>query len=290
MRHVSELFDKYLKKRDDVKEALEGNYSDKKASSPINSGSHAKSDDINRKFDLDLCLPFKYNAFATLEAMADNLYDFFLNTYKDVQLIEVRKQRVSIGLTFVIDGDIIKMDVVPGRELSDDDYEKTRNLNLFVRAKGLSTATSTQTNIQKHIDLIKGKNAERQIIRLLKNWRIDHNPEVKSFFIELITIRAFDNNGSSLTGIWEQLKMSLEYIRDNVKTIRLTDPANSNNVVSDTISDFDKNNFSVQMKNILDRVEENPEALKIFFRLNEKFIPQKSSGNGPSIIPTKSFS
>lgn len=291
MKHVDTLVQKYLKKRDKVKEGLDQKYADKKATSAINSGSRAKCDEINTKFDLDLCQPFKYCAFETLEAMADDVYNYFMNEYEDAELIklEIRKQRVSIGLTFLIDGDKIKMDVVPGRELAEGQYATDGNLNLHVRAKLDKPATSTQTNIKKHIDHIKGRNEEREVIRLLKNWKTHHGKDVKSFFIELITIRAFENASSVPSGLWEKLKMTLEYIRDKVESIRLEDPANSNNVVSDTMNASEKKNLSDDMKRMLEQINQNAEMLRMYFPINDKFAAKKDSKKSHTELKTNSF-
>ena len=246
MAHVSDLMEKYIEKREKVKDALATKFKDEIVTRAINSGSYAKHDAINIKFDLDVCQPFKHNSFSTLEEMADAVFDFCNEEFEDDDLVKyaTRKQRVSTGLTFIIDGDEIQFDIVPGRELSEDDYSVTNRLNLFVRAKLLQSASTTQTNIQKHIDLVKGKTAERDIIRLLKVWKTNKsNIGVKSFLFELITIRAFDKCSEVPNGIWQKLEMVLEYIRDNIKTIRLEDPANSNNVVSDTMTDSEKENL-----------------------------------------------
>ncbi|HWY12131.1 MAG TPA: nucleotidyltransferase [Bacteroidia bacterium] len=291
MAHVEPLMNKYIKKRDEVKEGLDKKYSQKKVSSPINSGSYAKHDAINTKFDIDLCIPFQYDAFTTLEEMADDVFNFFSKEYKDLQLVqyEIRKQRVSIGLTFLIDGDIIKMDIVPGRELSKGDYEKTKNLNLYVRAKLDKPATTTQTNIQAHIDHIKEKNDERQIIRLLKIWKTHHNSDIKSFFVELIIIRAFeDNAGKVPSELWEKLNLALEFIRDKVTSISLKDPANSNNIVSNILSDSEKINLSLEMKRMLERIYDNEDNIKIYFPVNDKYVV-KQKGNGHSKLKTESF-
>ncbi|MDL2242455.1 hypothetical protein LJC25_01865, partial [Bacteroidales bacterium OttesenSCG-928-K03] len=262
-----------------------------KVSSAINSGSYAKHTAINTKFDIDICQPFRFDSFNSLEEMADSVYDFFLNEYDDDDLLyfNVKKQRVSTGLTFYMDGQEIKMDVVPGRELSEGDYFQTSKLNLYVRAKQNTPATYTQTNIKKHIEYISGKEQERNIIRLLKIWKNNKNKDIKSFFIELITIRAFENANQIPTSLWEQLKMVLEFIRDNIETIRLVDPANSNNVVSDTLSDIEKENLSNEMKNMLERIEENDELLRFYFTENESFAGEQKK-TGASILSTKSFS
>jgi hypothetical protein len=274
MKHVDDLMEKYKKKREEVKDALEEKFSDKKVTRAINSGSYAKHTAVNTKFDIDICQPFKYKAFDTLEEMADIVFDYFNDEYKDEDLVryKTRKQRVSTGLTFVIDGDEIQMDVVPGRELAEDDYAETNRLNLHVRPKGLDPKTSTQTNIQKHIDIIKGMDDERSIIRLLKVWKVNKNKDrVKSFFLELITIRTFEKASEIPSDIWGKLKMTMEFIRDNVETIRLEDPANSNNVVSDTMTDSEKENLANDMEMMLDRIEEDEENLKVYFPVNDEF-------------------
>jgi hypothetical protein len=274
MKHVDDLMALYIEKREVVKNALQEKFKEQIATRAINSGSYAKHDAINTKFDLDVCQPFNRNSFSTLEEMADTVFDFFQNEFEDEHLVKnkTRKQRVSTGITFVIDGNEIQMDIVPGRELLDNDYSATNRLNLHVRAKLSQPITSTQTNIQKHITLVKGKNSERSIIRLLKIWKTNKNQSrVKSFFVELITIRAFENYSEVPTGIWEQLKMTMEYIRDNVQNIRLVDPANSNNVVSDTMTEFEKLNLHFDMKQILEQIELNAENLKIYFSVNDDF-------------------
>ncbi|MEP2448683.1 MAG: nucleotidyltransferase [Balneola sp.] len=275
MKHVSNLMEKYIEKREIVKDALVEKFKDQIVTRAINSGSYAKHDAINTKFDLDVCQPFKHNAFGTLEEMADTIFDFFNEEFEDDDLVgyATRKQRVSTGITFVIDGDEIQMDIVPGRELSTDDYVETNRLNLYVRPKLLEPASTTQTNIQKHIDLVKGKNSERSIIRLLKIWKTNKNKNsIKSFFIELITIKAFEKCSEVPTGIWEQLEMVLEFIGDNVRTIRLEDPANSNNVVSDTMTDSEKINLHLDIEQMLEMIESSSDNLKSYFPVNDDFV------------------
>ena len=277
MKHVDDLMKKYIVKREELKDALKDKFGDKIVSRAINSGSYAKHTAINTKFDIDICQPFKYKGFGTLEEMAGAVSDYFNDEYEDEDIVsyKTRNQRVSTRLTFLIDGVEIQMDVVPGRELLEDDYSSTTRLNLYVRPKGLDPATSIQTNIQKHVDLIKGKGNERCIIRLLKTWKVSNNKDIKSFFLELITIRAFDMATEIPTGMWGKLQMAMEFIRDNVKTIRLEDPANTNNVVSDTITDFEKDLLARDMETMLLQINEDEESLKIYFPLNDQFISEE---------------
>lgn len=279
MANITELLDKYRSKREEIKEALIEKYSDK-IYTPFNSGSFKKHTAINIKFDLDLVAPFKRNSFDTLEKMFDDVFDFLYEKYKDEAI--VKKQKVSIGITFHPDedGDVICIDVTSGRELSKDQYTEDKYVNLFVNSTyGLIAEKSyLQTNIHAQIDHIKAKGDERKIIRLLKIWKFTNNEKYKSFLLELITIKAFDKADVS-GNLWEMLKSVMEYIRDNVTKdgFKLTDPGNSNNNIMDTLDSFGRTNLSNKMDNIVKRIEENSENIKTYFPVNEKFDKKESS-------------
>jgi hypothetical protein len=294
------LLDKHIAKRDKVIGKLQEKYGSD-LYSPFNSGSYAKNTAVNKKFDFDLISPFKKDAFNTLEKMYNDVYDFLYETYKSEAT--VRKQKVSIGLEFYADseGDSVKIDVVPGRELNQNQYKDDNKLNLYVHSQfGKITAGSEriQTNPRAQIDNVRNhaeKGSVRQIIRLVKVWKIHNGKTVKSFFIELITIKAFDQK--DITGdLWDKLKAVMEYIRDNVKTVCLPDPGNSGNDVADTMTDFDKGVLSDDMKYMIERIEENSDNIKSYFRINDKFPPEDKNDNryeekkqGPSIPPPTRF-
>jgi len=279
MSHIENLLNKYKEKRNEVKELIESEYGSN-IYSPTNSGSYAKFTAINSKFDLDIMVPFKRNSFSTLEEMFENVFEFLESKYKDVA--SVRKQKVSIGIEFFEDedGDTISVDVVPGRELSQDNYSDDKNLNLLFndQTSFLSKNSYLKTNIQAQIDHIKSRESERKVIRLLKIWKSSNAEPYKSFLLELITIKAFDNE--NITGnLWENLKTVMEYIRDNVTTesFKLIDPGNSNNNLMDTLETWDRSNLSNRMKIIIERIEENEDNIKTYFPVNEKFDKDDTS-------------
>lgn len=286
-----QFLEKHIQKKNEVIEALKEKYG-QDVYSAFNSGSYAKNTAINTKFDFDLVSPFTRNAFGsngTLQEMYESVYNFLYERYKNVA--EVKKQKVSIGLEYHadIDGDLVKIDIVPGRELNQDQYKNDENLNLYVYYKyGNIEAGSERikTNIQSQINNIKGRaNAEkdsiRKIIRLLKVWKKNKGTyPTKSFFLELFTIKAFENN--EIKGnLWDKLKTVLEYIRDNVtiNNFTLKDPGNSSNDLSETLTSYEKQQFSDDMKNMLERIEENDENIKTYFPENLKFKENNSSNN-----------
>jgi len=151
------LLDKHIAKRTEIKEALEEKYGSN-IYSPFNSGSYAKNTAVNKKFDFDFMVPFKRDAFKTLEEMFEDVYKFLNEKYR--LEAQVRKQKVSIGLDFSPDKDldIVKIDVVPGRELNKDQYPTDDNLNLYVYDQFGSFQKGSdriQSNIQAQINKIK---------------------------------------------------------------------------------------------------------------------------------------
>jgi len=273
MSHIQDLVDKHKEKRNEIKEKIEVKYSGNIYSS-MNSGSFAKHTAINVKFDWDLVVPYKKDSFDTLEKMFNDIYDFLYEAYKNEAY--VRKQKVSIGLEFYADkdGDIINIDVVPGRELNKDQYNDDSKLNLYVNSQyGLIDEKSyLQTNIKAQIDHINLKNNEREIIRLLKIWKKHNNESYKSFFLELFTIKAFEKE--TIEGnLWEKLKKVMEYIKDNVTKdgFALNDPGNSSNNLMDILDTYNRDNLSSKMKRMIDNIEDNGNNLESYFPKNKNF-------------------
>ena len=84
----------------------------------------------------------------------------------------------------------------------------------------------------------------------------------------------------------------MEFIRDNIETIRLEDPANKNNIVSDTLTLNKKKSLSNDMKNILKEIDNNSDNIKIYFPVNSKFpcnSDKMKKQEGSTKLKTKSF-
>jgi len=280
IRKEQDLLNKHLAKRDAIKEEMEKHFASLMYA-PFNSGSLAKNTAVNTKFDIDLMAPFKKNAFGssgTLKDMYEGVYKFLYDKYHGKEAT-VRRQKVSIGIEFYpdADGHIVKVDVVPGRELNQDEFKDDKRLNLYVYeqfGKIESGAEHLRSNINAQIDHIKDratkeKDSIRKIIRLLKVWKINKGFGPKSFFLELVTIKAFDSLDIS-GDLWDKLKTVMEYIRDKVKDVSLPDPGNSGNEVADTLTDSEKADLSNDMKYMLERIEENSDNIKLYFKVNPK--------------------
>ena len=280
LHHVQEFVNKVQTKRDEIKLVLSNHYGNKKYSA-FNSGSIAKHTATNIKFDMDVVEAFKRNSFDTLQAMFDDVYDTLVGKYGSNV---VRKQKVSIGLEFPKDdGDElpVQIDVVPGRELSEDDYSKTKDLHLYFNEDhwGFKKGTYTKTNISKQIDHISGRNTERKVIRLLKIWKKHKGKDYKSFLLELISIKALD--GKKSAGLWEDLKLTMGYIRDNIAedSFHLYDPGNGNNDVVAAMDSNKRQSLKSEMDTMLRNIESNDETfLPYYFPKNEKYEEKKDEG------------
>jgi hypothetical protein len=82
-------------------------------------------------------------------------------------------------------------------------------------------------------------------IRALKIWRLCHNLDFPSFYLELTVIDALwgKPKGSNLAA---NVSTCLDYIRDNLETACVIDPANTNNVISDDLTAAEKKKIAGQ--------------------------------------------
>ena len=72
----------------------------------------------------------------------------------------------------------------------------------------------------------------------MKLWKKENDLPIKSFALELITIRALD--GQPENDLYSQYCRAMTYIVSNIETVRLIDPANSNNDLASGMSWMDR--------------------------------------------------
>jgi hypothetical protein len=114
------------------------------------------------------------------------------------------------------------VDVVPGRAL-DGTYEYA---DLWVSER----ESTRQTSLKRHIEL--ARSGDREVVRLLKLWRARHVVPVGSFVLELATARAL--RGVAGLSLEARLRRVLELL-GRLEDLRLVDPANSANVVTEDL-------------------------------------------------------
>ncbi|QQS22734.1 nucleotidyltransferase domain-containing protein [bacterium] len=193
------------------------------------SGSFAKGTATALSTDADLFISLKSD---TTQSLKD-IYKMLYNRMK-ANGYSVREQNVSIGVTV----NNFKVDLVPAVHRGG----LTRDHSLYRR----KADTWTQTNIYKHIDLVK--NSKRlDEIRALKIWRTLNGLDFPSFYLELTVIEALKGHGFNKPG--QNLLTVLDYIANKFTYARVVDPSNTNNIISDELTAGEKQTIANLAKN-----------------------------------------
>ena len=186
----------------------------------IPSGSFLKGTAIKGgAVDIDLLISLKNQAPFTLKEVYESLYEFLGHSYYP------RKQNVSIGIVF----NGIKVDLVPAKRQPNVSYPHS----IYVS----KLDTWTKTNIHKHINIIN-KSPHKNIIILLKIWCHLHKLDFPSFLLELTVLEALKRR--PILGVERKFITVLKYLIEQFDYAKIYDPANTKNIVSDTITDDHK--------------------------------------------------
>lgn len=174
-------------------------------------GSYGKKTMIRENYDLDIVIYFPSQTNCTLQTIYDSVHQTLLNSR-----YIVHPKTVSLQLLYK---DGFHIDVVPGRA-QDATYQYA---TLYKNRK----SSTMQTSLKVHIDSVR---PYRDIIKLMKLWRIRQSLEWKTFAIEQTVIRAFKKYKP--TDDYARCLLSIfQFIQDNFPQICLVDPANSNNII-----------------------------------------------------------
>jgi hypothetical protein len=166
-------------------------------------GSHAKGTDL-RDSDIDLFLSYSPNTPAPLSAIQTSLADHFHGQVRNVS-VRIAYRGMSV-------------DLVPSQRSETCDTLWQARFN-----------TSLKTDIDKQIRYVRNSGLIDEILAL-KIWRRRHALRFPSFLMELATIHARPRDFRAL----------LHFLATDFPTTRLLDPANSNNVVSDLLTEVEK--------------------------------------------------
>jgi hypothetical protein len=184
-------------------------------------GSYGKKTIIREHYDLDVVVYWPGDCNYTLKSLFFAVGDLLQKEWKSAHPKTVAWEIAFQGGFHI--------DVVPGRAI-DSTYT---DANLYRRDKD----STLKTSIKTHIDTVRDS-SRRDAIRLMKLWKARKGVQFKTFILELMTIDGC--KGQSLIELEPQLLAAFRYIRDNITTARVVDPANTNNIISDDISSADK--------------------------------------------------
>jgi hypothetical protein len=187
------------------------------------SGSYAKNTAIRSasllpgEFDVDLFLSLAPEAFENLQEMHSSL---------SAALSEFNPQPRNVAVRIYIDG--LSVDLVPGRRRP---RSTVHSLWQYRRS------TWIQTNVSEQIRYVRESGCVEDILAL-KIWRRRHALKFPSFLLELAAIRALSDftNTSASTRFLHMLC----WLAEHLPAARLTDPGNSNNIVSGLLDPAEK--------------------------------------------------
>jgi hypothetical protein len=191
------------------------------------SGSAAKGTAITLGTDADIFISLKHNTPGSLADIYWSLYN-----YLAANGITPRQQNVSVGINYAG----LKIDLVPGRRQSAASFDHS-----LYRSKA---STWTQTNVQKHVARVKNSGRTREI-RALKVWRERHGPDFPSFYLELVCIRALAGR-PILGNLADKVCAVLQFIANDLDQVRIVDPANSANTISNELTLAEKRAIMAQ--------------------------------------------
>lgn len=196
------------------------------------SGSYAKKTAIAGEADLDLLISLTSTVPNTLQEIYNSLFQYLTGK----GFTNVRKQNVSVGITYKG----FRVDLVPAKRQG----QQGNDHSLYMSKK----ATWTKTNVHQHITLV-GNSSRISEIQIMKIWRNNRSLDFPSFYLELVVLRALNNQpvGQLGNNVWKVLT----YLSTDFVNARFVDPANSNNVISEELGQQARQLLANHAKNSL---------------------------------------
>ncbi|MBK8722299.1 MAG: hypothetical protein IPL95_08530 [Saprospiraceae bacterium] len=231
------------KKAEKIQKKLYDEFNESLTEYPSINGSIIKGTAIQNS-DIDIQLKFNKDA-DSIENIRNNVEYYLKDSFYDRNLIKVRSQNHSVGLVFDLKGEEKRIDIVPMREI-----ENGKGDTYLYSTKNYSIK---KTNTQKQISKLKFTEKQKQIIKLLKGWKIANDLNLPSVFIEHLVLRAFVNN-SVPHGLDNALLFIIEYIANNITRIKIVDPGNTNNIISECLTIDEKEKLQNFCFSMLDEI------------------------------------
>jgi len=204
------------------------------------SGSRAKGTAIHLASDVDYLISLSSNCNennGSLKGIYDSLHTKLKDNYQNV-----RKQNVSFRIML----SDLEVDVTPARKYAGN----TNYHSIYVSKKD----TWKQANIQKHINDISNSTRTGEI-KLLKIWRKLNDLDFPSIYMEYLVIQNLLYNKSSssesLANNFNNILSELARDENNPLFLKVVDPSNTNNILSDLLDSQEKNKIVAKAKKSL---------------------------------------
>jgi len=179
-------------------------------------GSWAKGTMNLEAYDLDLPTYFSHDDDGAGESLKE-IYDTVADAMSEDYFVERRRSALRLR---DMDGQAdTHIDLVPGRF-----FDATEAYAWIYQNN--ADKCRLQTNLDMHIDYIRDSDV-RPAIRLIKLWNVRDAVGMKTFVLELLVVDLLKERKAS--ALASQLRYIFEELRDSADSLRVTDPANSNN-------------------------------------------------------------
>ena len=233
---------------------------------PNFNGSSVKGTSIQGS-DIDIQLRFKKQG-QTIGQNFNDVLNFLEEKLHDPELDSIRTQRHSVGIAFGINDEKHRIDVVPSRHSmnkNNDDYIYVNNTSIF------GEPTYKKINANKQLKVFNFSNQEKMVIKLLKVLKKENDLNIKSIYIELLVKKAFEHRPMP-SNIELCLHKVLKYIADNIQRLRIIDPANTNNVISDTLTYEEKELISDYFSSMIDDLKKDKRNIIDYVTVNRRYF------------------
>jgi len=245
------LLEGQLKILSDNRAEVEGFLRNKFGQEPIirYAGSKAKGTMIAESYDLDIVCYFPSSEEESLKKIHDKVQQALALKY----LIEPKASAVRIKR---VDNQVetdYHIDLVPGRFIDGS----TGDAFLHVAYGG--EKERMQTNIDTHISYIQ-KSGCQDAIKLMKLWKMRNNVPIKTFVMELVVVAVLKDSKTK-ADFSKSLTEVLSCLSGDIETMRLADPANSNNIVSEVMTAAEKKETAVKATESLNIIADEGHSL-----------------------------
>ncbi|PXY41855.1 hypothetical protein DMB65_04635 [Flavobacterium cheongpyeongense] len=237
-----------LNKAEQLKSNFQSKFKSELALKPKITGSVVKGTSIYGS-DVDIQLCFKKD-FGSIASVYDTISDYIFDELKIKEIKEIREQKHSIGIGIQLENEVKRIDIIPTRLIENG----KNDVQLFVNKIGFfEKSTYKKTNHEKQMLSLKLNYREQRIVRLLKIWKVENNLKIKSIFLEWLAKKSFESKPIT-NKIEKDLTNVIYFIARNIEFIRIVDTANSNNVISNTLTYEEKSSVSRFCFNMLDNL------------------------------------
>lgn len=201
----------------------------------IPSGSRAKGTAIKGSSDIDYLISLMSSTQGTLYEIYNSLYEWLVSNG-----LQVRQQNVSLGVKY----NGYNIDLVPAKKHPGN----TNYHSLYCRKRD----SWTQTNIQQHINYVVNSGRINEI-KIIKIWAKIHNLVFPSVYLEHTVIDSLKYKNSENNYIAQNVWDILQYISNSFINKRVVDISNTNNIISDDLTQNEKMLIVTQARNSLNQ-------------------------------------